>query len=96
MHGSTSLEACVITAWNIISFWSVQVSELQQQLSDQLQELKGSGREEQLQSEIRQLQTQLRNVRDIHGVSMPLLDSDEGILADVPELAQTGVLELPG
>lgn len=74
----------------------VQVRELQQQLSDQLQESIGDGarpgREAALQQRVQQLETMLRHARDIHGVSMPLLDSDEGVLMDPPQLPTAGTL----
>lgn len=75
---------------------ALQVKELQQQVSDQLQESdrNGStqGREAVLQHRVHQLESMLRHARDIHGVSMPLLDSDEGLLSDPPQLPTAGTL----
>lgn len=89
---------CVLSDKSAKISWCFQVRELQQQVSDQLQESNGSaagqsssrGRVEQLRRVVQQLQTHLRHARDIHGISMPLLDSDEGLLADFPEPSTEG------
>jgi hypothetical protein len=76
---------------------SLQVRELQQQVGDQLQGSNGSSacqpsvREEQLKHVIQQLQAQLRNTRDIHCVSNPLLDTDKGLQTERPGLSTTGM-----